>query len=212
METWTFFCLLRIKLYICYMEIDKDILVGCINNDRLSQHKLYKKLHGFMLQIAFKYSNDRDKAVDYMNVGFYKLLRKIHLYDFKTPFDSWARVIIKNAIIDEYRKEIKHKNVCSLDKVNYFIGDGMEQEAIEYTTKDFYKSTENLAENKFSMERVEYMLRNLGDKTREVIKMQILEGFTHEQIAKILGISVSASKWHLVQGKNYLRNNLVVSK
>ena len=195
------------------MVIDKDMLIGCINNDRLSQHKLYKRLHGFMLQIAFKYSNDRDKAVDYMNLGFYKLLRKIHLYDFKTPFDSWARVIIKNTIIDEYRKEIKYKNTYSLDEVDCFIGDDMEQDTFEFSaSRQNYDTDENLADKKFSMERVEYMLRNLGEKTREVIKMQILDGFTHEQIAKILGISVSASKWHLVQGKNYLRNNLVVSK
>jgi RNA polymerase sigma-70 factor (ECF subfamily) len=177
------------------MEVDNKIIEGCISGDRLSQHQLYKQLHGMMIRIAFQHTNDRDTAVDYMNVGFCTLLNKVHKYDFKTPFKAWVKVIIKNRIIDEYRKERKHGVMFGVEDIREFTSGSIEN---EYD----YKS---------SMERVEFLLRGLKEKTKEVIKMQIIEGFTHREIAKMLGISESASKWHLVEGKKYLQKVLVVS-
>jgi RNA polymerase sigma-70 factor (ECF subfamily) len=175
------------------MIIDHEVIRGCINNDRLCQHRLYKMLHGFMLGIAFKYTNDRDTAVDYMNAGFYKLLRKVHLYDFKTPFDAWARVLIKNTIIDEIRKESRYN---------------------EYTDNTLIipdESVDNEAIKKLDYDSLKIRLNILPKVTKRIIVMQILEGFTHKQISKILGISESASKWHLVKGKNMLREGFYMS-
>lgn len=169
------------------MEIDKELIIGCINNNRLSQHKLYKVLHGFMLGIAFKYTNDRDTAVNYMNIGFYKLITKLHIYDFKTPFSAWARVLIKNAIIDETRREARYKV-----KDDLFV-------------RHMDDSIDNLAIKKLDYEGLDKKLDVLGRVTKRVVIMQIIEGFTHKQIAKLLGISESLSKWHLVKGKNILR-------
>ena len=84
-----------------------------------------------MLGIAFKYTNDRDTAVDYMNAGFYKLLRKVHLYDFKTPFDAWARVLIKNTIIDEIRKESRYNEYT--DNTLIIPDESVDNEAIKKT-------------------------------------------------------------------------------
>ena len=190
------------------MIIDHEVIRGCINNDRLCQHILYKKLHGFMLGIAFKYTNDRDTAVDYMNAGFYKLLRKVHLYDFKTPFDVWARVLIKNTIIDEMRKEIKHKHLVKVETVYGMIGDSdMEYEY----QKDITDIEENLAVKKLEMADLNKKLDILPSLTKRVVIMQIIEGFTHKQISKLLGITESLSKWHLVKGKNMLREEFYMS-
>jgi RNA polymerase sigma-70 factor (ECF subfamily) len=145
-----------------------------------------------MLGIAFKYTKDRDTAVDYMNLGFYKVLRKIDLYDFKTPFDVWARVLIKNTIIDEIRKQAKHK--LNTDKID------VAEESIE-----------NEAIKKLDYECLDRVLDVLPQITKRIVVMQVLDGFTHKEISKELGISESASKWHLVRGKAMLREGFYMS-
>jgi RNA polymerase sigma-70 factor (ECF subfamily) len=49
------------------------------------------------------------------------------------------------------------------------------------------------------------MLQSLPDVTREVMNMQVIEGYTHKEISKALDISESASKWHLVKAKSLLK-------
>jgi RNA polymerase sigma-70 factor (ECF subfamily) len=175
------------------MYVDKEIITGCLNNNQLAQHKLYKLIYGTMMKVCYRYTNNRDDAVDLLNIGFLKVLNKLSKYDDTYPFDVWVRKLLTNTIIDEFRKNKSYKS-----KVLF-----AEDSTLSTVNKDVYVN--NDAIEKLSSADVFKMMQNLPDVTREVLNMQVIEGYTHKEISKALDISESASKWHLVKAKSLLK-------
>ena len=171
------------------MEIDLELIRGSQKGDPVQQEALYKSLYPWMLHLAFNYTQDRDLAVDLMNQGFYKLITKLSVYREETPFYSWAKVVVKNAIIDEVRKNQRYSS--RVDRV-----------AEPHLTEE---TVENCSVLKLENDWVDALIDRLPRVTALVIRMQVLEGYTHREIASLLKISESASKWHLSKGKSLLR-------
>jgi len=178
------------------MHVEKEIISGCLKGHALSQHKLYKISYGIMMKVCYRYTNNRDDAVDLMNIGFCKILKKLEKYDDTYPYDVWLRKVLVNTIIDEFRKNKSYKSKMLF----------AEDSQIERANETFY--VHNDAEEKLSSGDVFKMMQSLPDVTREVLNMQVMEGFTHKEISGLLNISESASKWHLVKAKNLLKEML----
>ncbi len=175
------------------MHVDKEIILGCLNGKALAQHQLYKSTYGMMMKVCYRYTSNRDDAVDLLNIGFLKILNKLSKYDDTYPYDVWMRKVLTNTIIDEFRKNKSYKSKMLF----------AEDSQIEKSNVNFYVS--NDAEEKLSTTDVFKMVQQLPDVTREVLNMQVIEGYTHKEISDLLQISESASKWHLVKAKNLLK-------
>lgn len=175
------------------MHVDKKIIDGCLQGNPLHQHQLYKLTYGLMMKVCYRYTNNRDDAVDLMNIGFLKILNKLSKYDDSYPYDVWMRKVLTNTVIDEFRKNKSYKSKMLF----------AEDSQIEKSNEIYFVS--NDAETKLSSGDVFRMMQQLPDVTREVINMQVIEGYTHKEISKLLQISESASKWHLVKAKNLLK-------
>ena len=175
------------------MHVEREIIVGCVNGNQLAQYKLYKLSYGMMMKVCYRYANSKDDAVDLMNIGFLKILNKLHKYDDTFPYDVWMRKVLTNTIIDEFRKNKSYKSKM------LFADDSQ----IEKSNDAFF--VHNDAEEKLSSSDVFKMVQQLPDVTREVLNMQVLEGYTHKEISGLLQISESASKWHLVKAKTILK-------
>ncbi|MGN6567472.1 MAG: RNA polymerase sigma factor, partial [Flavipsychrobacter sp.] len=52
------------------------------------------------------------------------------------------------------------------------------------------------------------LVQQLPDATRAVFNMYVMEGFSHKEISKMLGISEGTSKWHLSEGRRVLKDKI----
>lgn len=180
------------------MKFDKDMLKGCIEGDRRSQSKLYELSFSSLMSTANRYKVNREDAVSIVNQCFLKVLRGLdnhtNTYEEKSYF-SWIKKIMINTIIDDFRKNKKHK------EKETFIGSNEHLESISYEDT-------NRIEQMIEEEALQEMLNKLNEIQKNVFNLFAIDGFTHQEISKALEISINNSKYHLSRARKLLQSML----
>jgi RNA polymerase sigma factor (sigma-70 family) len=179
---------------------------GCALNERESQKKIYNSFYGYAMAICDRYTNNQDDAVEILNDGFLKIFKEIHRYkpayaDEMGSFKGWLRKIMVCTAIDHFRKNRKHQIVGELDSTMYHL----------------QADTEG-AIDKVSYDEIIKFIQELSPGYRIVLNLFIVEGYSHEDIAEQLGISVGTSKSNLAKARKQLQkilfrqNKILISK
>jgi len=171
------------------MEIE-ELVKGCQDNNPKAQYKLHKLFYRKMLAVASKYSNGGSDIEDLVQESFISIYKNIHRFSGNTPasLESWMRVIVRNKTIDLYRKNKK----INMVEIHDDLFNNEEQES-------FYD---------MFIDDIPTLIDNLSPKYQKVIVLYYLEDKTHDEISKILGISVSLSKVNLLRGKKNMKKIL----
>ena len=164
-----------------------QLIGGCLKQDRKCQKMLYKAFYGFSMGICLRYAGDRDEAAEVMNQGFFKVFTRIESYDATKPFKAWLGRIMVNTSIDYYRSNLKMAYADDLDKAEH-ISDG-----------DF-------ADKNLRYEDIMAMVQKLPQAYRTVFNLFAIEGYTHEEIAEMLGINTGTSKSNLHKARQKLKH------
>lgn len=154
-----------------------------------------------MYNFAYRLTLDEDDAKDLVQETFMKAFRFINSFETGTNAKAWLFRILKNSFINNYRKKSKQPN-----KVDY-------QEV-----ESFYNS-DSVNENITTDLRVETVQHLIGDEItnalnaldvdfRTVIILCDLEGFTYEEMAKILDIPIGTVRSRLHRARNLLKEKL----
>lgn len=173
------------------MNIDTGLIKSCLKQDKKAQFLLYKNCYGFLMGICLRYYNNQDDAKAALNTGFLKILTKLDSYKTNIPFGLWIRRIMINTIIDEFRK---NKNLIA----NVEFRDAEDYEMVDHL--DF-----NEAEKKLSVEQLEGFIKQLPNVTAKVFNLYAIDGYSHKEIADLLGMSDGTSKWHLSTARQKLK-------
>lgn len=165
----------------------QHLIKGCINEDRSSQKTLYKAFYGFAMAICLRYANNRDEAASIMNEGFFKVFTNLDRYDMKKPFKPWLGKIMTNTSIDYYRAHIRANRMEDLERA----GDLSEEAAVM---------------GKLAYEDILAMIHRLSPAYRAVFNLYVIDGYNHNEISEILGISVGTSKSNLHKARQKLQD------
>ena len=169
---------------------------GCALNQRESQKRIYNSFFGYAMAICDCYAANDEDALEIMNDGFLKIFREIHHYkpaytNEINSFKGWLRKIMVYTAIDHFRKNQKHKAISELD--HSFVNTSVNEEN---------------ALDKLSYDEIIRFIQQLTPAYRTVLSLFILEGFSHEEIAYRLGISVGTSKSNLAKARKQLQKIL----
>jgi RNA polymerase sigma-70 factor (ECF subfamily) len=155
-----------------------------------------------MYNFAFRLTNDEDDANDLLQDTYMKAFRFINSFQEGTNSKAWLFRILKNSFINDYRKKSKEPS-----KVDY-----QEVETVYNSTEDAeFESTSDL--------RIETVQDMIGDEVamalnglpvdfRTVIILCDIEGFTYEEMAKILDIPIGTVRSRLHRARNLLKEKL----
>lgn len=168
----------------------------CALNNRGSQKIIYNSFYGFAMAVCDRYAANQDDSVEILNDGFLKVFREIHRYkptyaDVVGSFKGWIRKIMVYTAIDHFRKHKKHRIVSELETVVYQIPTAHED-----------------AIAKISHEEIIRAIQNLSPGYRVVLNLFIIEGLSHEEISKQLGIAEGTSKSNLAKARKQLQKIL----
>jgi RNA polymerase sigma-70 factor (ECF subfamily) len=167
----------------------KKILQGCRQFDRASQKMLYLEFYGYSMSICLPYADSREEASEILNDGFMKLFSSIKQFDLSRPLKPWLRKVMVNTAINHYRE--KQRQITT--------------EEIDFAQNT--AETENIISG-ISYQEMIAMLQKLPPAYRTVFNLYVLEGYKHEEIATMLGISEGTSKSNLFKAKESLRKIL----
>lgn len=169
----------------------QQLIDGCIEHDRKSQELLYKKLYAFAMKICLRYADNRSSAAEIVNDGFFKAFTNIAKYDQSKPFLAWLSKIMCNVSIDYYRSNLRWAQFVGLDKSEH-------------------KANESPVEHKLDYEDLLAMVQQLPPAYRLVFNLYAIDGFSHEEIAEMSGISVGTSRSNLYKARQKLQQMLAV--
>ncbi len=169
---------------------------GCALNQRESQKKIYNAFYGYAMSICDRYTNNQQDGLEILNDGFLKIFKEIYHYkpaytDEVSSFKGWLRKIMIYTAIDHFRKQQKHNVVGELD-----------------TTMLHLPAHVETATDKISYDEIIRFIQTMTPVYRTVLNLFIIEGFSHEEIANQLGISIGTSKSNLAKARKQLQKIL----
>jgi RNA polymerase sigma-70 factor (ECF subfamily) len=165
------------------------LMEGCLRDDRKSQELLYRQFFGFAMAICLRYAHSNDEATQLVNDGFLKVFTKADQYDPTKPFKAWLRRVMVNTSLDYYRQNLKR----------YYHDEISEQHQLE---------SDYRADHDLDYQTLLSFVQELSPAYRTVFNMYVIDGFSHEEIAKKLNISIGTSKGNLSRARENLRKML----
>lgn len=155
-------------------------------------------LYNFAYHLTY---NEAD-ANDLVQETYMKAFRFIDSYQEGTNAKAWLFKILKNAFINDYRKKSKAPNKVDYDEVVNFHNGSNDSVISGYA---------DLRQEMFDGmigDEVTHALDSLGIDFRTVILLCDIEGFSYEEIAKIVDIPIGTVRSRLFRARNMLKSRL----
>jgi len=163
---------------------------GCQAQDKKSQAQLYSIFSKKMFVVCMRYAQTTLEAEDILQNGFIKVFTKHHLFDGKGSLEGWIKRIMVNTAIESYRQ--------SKEKYTDSIGEQHENTIHSHLTSDT-SSYQDLLK----------LIKELPLGYRTVFNLYAIEGYSHKEIAEMLGISEGNSKSQLSRARQALQQKLI---
>jgi RNA polymerase sigma factor (sigma-70 family) len=168
-----------------------EIIRECIANKRKAQEKLYLAYYPAMYRLCMRYLRSDDLVSEALNAGFLKVFTKINAFDSaKADFSTWLNAIMIRSCIDLQRSELRfqqYENVAGSEHRTQIAPDVLAQ--------------------LYAADLLQH-IRALPQASQMVFNLYEVDGFDHSEIATMLGISASTSRWHLSFAKQQLRERI----
>jgi RNA polymerase sigma factor (sigma-70 family) len=171
---------------------EAELINGCIANDRRCQNQLYKQYFPFMSKIAVRYYENKDDAVASINLAFLKLLQNLKQYDTSFALSTYLGKILINTILTD----IKAKSKYSL----MFLEEDENDYAHEFEV--------NKSEHQLAYADILKVVFCLPILHRNTFNLHVIDGYSHREVASMLGISETHSKWIVHDSKKRIMKML----
>ena len=166
---------------------DLEIIRRCSAGEGKAQEILYRRYFSFAMSVAVRYTCDKGEAMEIVNDSYMKVLDKISEFDASRSFASWYGKVVVNTAIDNYRRNIKHTSHLPLADIG---------------------PTEELEpeiDAELSADDILSLFSQIPENYRITFNMFEMEGYSHDEIGAMLGITASSSRSNLARAKKLLR-------
>jgi RNA polymerase sigma factor (sigma-70 family) len=153
------------------------------------QEIFYKKFSSKMYGVCLRYSGNVEDANDLLQEGFIKVFKNLGKFRGDGTFEGWVRRIFVNTSIEHFRKKVKLYNVSEVQENTI--------EDIELNVLDTMAEKDIIS-----------LVHELSPGYKAVFNMHVIEGYSHKEIAEILGITEGTSKSQLARAKGVLKKSL----
>ena len=173
-----------------YRASELDMIEGCKKGDRQAQKLLYDRFSGKMYALCCRYVKDKMEAEDVLVTAFTKILDRIDQYKSEGSFEGWIRRVIVNESLSYLRR----------NKSMYIETD---IEAADHEPN--YDRLENHLEAQDLLQ----VISELPSGYRIVFNLFAIDGYSHKEISKQLGINENTSKSQLSRARSLLQKRLL---
>jgi RNA polymerase sigma-70 factor (ECF subfamily) len=170
---------------------DQELVRGVLEGSQTHQSALYKQYSVPMFRVLLRFARDRGEAEDMLQDGFIRVFRDIGQFRGEGAFGGWVRRIMINTALSHLRR---HRD---------FLRDTADFSPFENKMRMEEDFSSNL-----DAETLLKQLRKLPPGYRAVFNLYAIDGFTHEEIAEQLGITIGTSKSQLFKAREYMKKIL----
>jgi len=174
------------KLSLPTNHAEYKLIKDCVCHKREAQKRFYNRFAAQMFGVCLRYAHDYQQAEDLLQEGFIKVFKNLDKYRGEGSFEGWIRRIFVNAAIEQFRKNQHMLPVHDLQIVNNL-------------------SVRNEALTNLAVEKLMGFIQALSPGYRTVFNLYAIEGYSHKEIANMLGISEGTSKSQLARARYILQ-------
>ncbi|MEZ4951806.1 MAG: RNA polymerase sigma factor [Saprospiraceae bacterium] len=167
-----------------------ELIKACKKGDATAQEELYHRYKAKLFGICLRYADSYQEAEDFLQDGFIQIYKDIYQYKPFGSLEGWMRRVVVNVSLQHLRKKKKWQKTEDLSQIEYQMESG------DDIISDL--SAKNLVK----------MVQGLPDGYRAVFNLYVIEGYNHQEISEMLGVSVGTSKSQLSRAKAFLRDLL----
>lgn len=172
------------------LNLHHDLLDRCRAGDQDAHYRIYKLYSRSMYNVAYRITGREDEAEDVLQESFINAFRNLDNYRGDATFGSWLKRIVVN------------KSINALKKRRFeVLPEGDDFDVPEEEGEEVYKA-------ELTVDKVKRAIESLPDGYRSVLSLYLLEGYDHQEIAEILGVTESTSKSQLNRSKKKLKELL----
>jgi RNA polymerase sigma factor (sigma-70 family) len=172
------------------LHIHNELIARCRAGEREAHYQLYKLYSKAMFNVGYRITRSEEDAEDVLQEAFINAFRNLDSYRGDASFGAWLKRIVVNKAINVLNKR-KHETIPEDDQWDI---------AEEEIPTDYRED--------LTVERVKHGIQKLPEGYRTVLSLYLLEGYDHQEISEIMGISESTSKSQLNRAKNKLKEFL----
>ena len=175
------------------------------NTEKIAKDKVFEE--EFLPQIdalynfAYHLTYSEEDANDLVQEAYMKAYRFINNYEVVTNAKAWLFRILKNAFINDYRKKNKQPTKVDYEEIVNFHNE-------EDTNFSSYDDLRTEMFDKMMGDEVTTAINSLPVDFRTVILLCDIEGFTYEEISKIINVPIGTVRSRLHRSRNMLKEKL----
>lgn len=166
----------------------KELLMRCKAEERSAQTALYRRFSTQVFATAMRYTDSREAAADVAQESWVKVFKNLGKFTEFKSFEGWVRRITVNTAITHYRRNLKHKYHSDVEEVLI-------------TPRDM----EAAKQADFTLAEIQTAMAALPKGYRTVVQLYLVDGYSHKEIAEMLGVDVNTSKSQLSRGRKQLQ-------
>lgn len=165
---------------------DAQLVSGLQRADARAQKVVYERYASKMLAVCIRYIINRDEAEEVLMDGFMRIFERIDQYKGLGSFEGWMRRIMVNEALMHLRKSKR-----------WYTEIGLEETPMETDV--------TWADGELQAEELLQLLQQLPEGYKTVFNLYAIEGYSHAEIAEMLGITESTSKSQLHRARATLQ-------
>jgi RNA polymerase sigma-70 factor (ECF subfamily) len=163
-----------------------QLVKDCLKGNAAAQRQLYDHFVGPMLGVCYRYTKSMVDAEDVLQEGFIMVFRNLHQFNFSGELGGWIRRIMVNTAINYLKKHSRYQADL------LFIEGGLHP--VTDDDPEVLLSTKELAE----------LIRQLPPGYQTIFNLHAVEGYSHVEIGKILGIKEGTSRSQYARARTLL--------
>ncbi|WP_297451244.1 sigma-70 family RNA polymerase sigma factor [uncultured Alistipes sp.] len=165
---------------------EKELIRRCCQRDPVAQRELYETHAPKMFGVCYRYVCDREIAKDLLHDGFITVFAKIGTFRGEGSFEGWMRRVFVTTALGYLRKN------------DVFRESDREDVLLQFGSCDAS------AVERMEAEEIVACIARLPHGYRTVLNLFAVEGYSHGEIAEMLGISEGTSRSQYLRAKNHL--------
>lgn len=182
-----------------YTDIHHELIESCRKMDKKAQLEIYQLYCKAMYNSSLRIVNNNADAEDIMQDSFLDAFNKLHMYSESGSFGAWLKRIVINKSLDFLKAK---KNIRQLEDTKVEL---MEITDLQEEENDIVEIDAQLMEIKQALDRLPYHYKI-------IVTLYLIEGYDHDEIARILNISYENVRVRYIRAKKKLISEIMTSR
>jgi len=184
-------------------DLDAELMLRVKRGDRAAFRELVDKYKQPVMNFVYRSLRDETEAEDLAQIVFLQVYKSRDRYERTARFSTWLFTIARNLCLNEIRRRARHP----ADSLQETHAENDELPARQYEDKSVTLPDAGALQGELAG-KIEEALAQLPENQRTAILLCRQEELSYEEIARVLGCSLSATKSLIHRGREVLKEKL----